>query len=520
MSNLSFKLPARLAAVLVAITLAGCGGGGGSSSGAAVPPSGDQTPSDSTAATASAETEISVREDIVISFDEAMAPETLKLEGFLADLADKPAWNDDATKLTLSPFEGAWESGIQTLTGRVEDKAGNTTDLDLEFEIRLVFETFQPASVVIGQADFETVETRTVNANRLGEAVGTPSFNEGRLWLPDYDRNRVLGYDGIPEANDASATWVIGQNDFESDWRGTSASELYEPWVGIEHQGRFYVLDRRNNRIAVFDSIPSSPPAVASYVLGQPDFRSRSRNCSESGFDNPNSLQFVDGKMIVADSGNHRVLIWSQTPETSGDTPDIVLGQSNMENCGYNDKDQNGVGDRDTASARTMNQPTGVWSDGERLLVSDTNNNRVLIWNTFPTTSFQPADLVLGQSGFDMTEINDDDQDGILDNPSSRTLRPESGIWSNGLQLLIGDERNNRILLWNEFPTENFQAADIVIGQSNFYNSAGNDDDQDNSNEWPPSARTLYSPSGLTVHRDKLVVLDSLNYRALVFESR
>ena len=39
-------------------------------------------------------------------------------------------------------------------------------------------------------------------------------------------------------------------------------------------------------------------------------------------------------------------------------------------------------------------------SDGSKLLVCDKDNNRVLIWNTVPTTNGQPADVVVGQTDF------------------------------------------------------------------------------------------------------------------------
>ena len=44
--------------------------------------------------------------------------------------------------------------------------------------------------------------------------------------------------------------------------------------------------------------------------------------------------------------------------------------------------------------------PTMVASDGKILVLADTDNNRVLIWNTIPTTIDQPADIVLGQAKF------------------------------------------------------------------------------------------------------------------------
>ncbi len=47
-----------------------------------------------------------------------------------------------------------------------------------------------------------------------------------------------------------------------------------------------------------------------------------------------------------------------------------------------------------------MRGPQGVWIQGSKLFVADTQNNRVLIWNTIPTQNNQPADVVLGQPDF------------------------------------------------------------------------------------------------------------------------
>ena len=47
-----------------------------------------------------------------------------------------------------------------------------------------------------------------------------------------------------------------------------------------------------------------------------------------------------------------------------------------------------------------MNNPTQIASDGNVMAVSDTDNNRVLIWKQIPTSNQQPADVVLGQPDF------------------------------------------------------------------------------------------------------------------------
>lgn len=473
-------------------------------------------------ATASYDIDLGIREDVVITFDEAVNPATLKLEGLLVDLAGNPSWNSQHTELRLSPIEGAWESGLQRLTGSLEDMAGNSTALDFGFEIRLVFESFQAASVVIGQPDFSSGEKNkggAADADTLAASLGSPTFTNGRLWLPDRANNRILGFDGIPDASNASATWVVGQPDFTSTTSGSGDSKFYFPLMALEHRDRFYAVDEGNSRIAVFDHVPLSPPAAASNVIGQSDFSSTSPRCTAEGLWSPEAMEIVNDTLIVADTNNSRVLIWNSVPTSANAMPaDLVLGQGSMTNCTANDDDQDGWDG--SASARTLSEPTAVWSDGERLVVADADNHRILIWNTFPAEDFQPAEIVLGQSDFSSTTANDDDQDGAQDRPSARTLSfPYHGVWSNGLQLFVSDSGNQRVLIWNHFPTDNFQAADVVLGQSDFANNVINDDDQDGSEDPVPSARTLRWPVGGFLYRDKTVVLDG-NYRALVFNAQ
>ena len=168
-----------------------------------------------------------------------------------------------------------------------------------------------------------------------------------------------------------------------------------------------------------------------------------------------------------------------------------------------------------------MDYPAGVWSDGTRLVVLDNGNSRVLIWNTFPTASFTPADVVLGQADFTHYTYNDDDQDGVEDSaPTARTLSyPYDGVYSKNGQLFVCDSGNNRVLIWDTFPTENFTPADVVLGQGDFTHNEYNDADQDGSEDGQPSATTLYEPQGIYVDGDKLIVADYENYRYLVYEA-
>ena len=145
----------------------------------------------------------------------------------------------------------------------------------------------------------------------------------------------------------------------------------------------------------------------------------------------------------------------------------------------------------------------------------DSNNHRALIWNSFPTGNSAPADVVIGQMDFDLNHPNDDDGNRVPDlTASRRTLRnPASGVHSNGVQLAITDNNNHRVLIWNQFPSANFQPADRVLGQWNFVNRNANAGDEARS-------QTLSQPTGVTFTPSGLAVTDTSNYRVLIFDSR
>ena len=48
----------------------------------------------------------------------------------------------------------------------------------------------------------------------------------------------------------------------------------------------------------------------------------------------------------------------------------------------------------------TLSEPSDVFSDGKRLYICDTGNNRVLIYNKIPDRNNASADIVIGQPDF------------------------------------------------------------------------------------------------------------------------
>ncbi len=171
----------------------------------------------------------------------------------------------------------------------------------------------------------------------------------------------------------------------------------------------------------------------------------------------PRGVWIVGSKLIVADTGQNRVFIWNTLPDTAYAPADVVLGQEQSTHTGRN----GGAG----VSAHTLQYPSGIWSDGERLIVADAWNHRVLIWHRFPVQHGQAADVVLGQPDFTHNQPN---VGGIGTIPSAQTLNWPYGVFSDGERLWVCDTGNRRILYYSTIPDRNFTAADQVIGKDSF----------------------------------------------------
>ena len=159
---------------------------------------------------------------------------------------------------------------------------------------------------------------------------------------------------------------------------------------------------------------------------------------------NRNSGIATDGiRLVLADTFNNRVLIWNALPSANTE-PDIVLGQTNF--------NTNNPGD----SPSQMNWPISVSLAKNKLVVTDTYNDRILIWNSFPTKNAQAADIIIKNNG-------------PPGQPTKRTVKWPWGIWTDGSKLAITNTGAGSVLIWNTFPTSNNQSADILLtGNGNF----------------------------------------------------
>lgn len=264
--------------------------------------------------------------------------------------------------------------------------------------------------------------------------------------------------------------------------------------------GPLFVADTGHHRVLIWHRLPEADNTPADLVIGQPDMFSEGRNgCGPVG---PATLNMpvglaCDGRILaVADAWNHRVLIWKSLPRYSNQPADLVLGQADFSGMLAN------RGAPDTAADR-LNWCYGVSIDMGRMIVADTGNRRVLIWNAMPTASGQPADLVLGQ--IDMV-TRDDNASGFGGAVGMRW--PHNVVVADG-RLLVADVGNNRIMAWNAAPNANGAPCSLVLGQPGF---DGNDQNRANSH---PNNRALNMPYGLAVKDGVLLCADTANSRLL-----
>lgn len=251
---------------------------------------------------------------------------------------------------------------------------------------------FAAANLVIGQPDFTSNECDqggNPSASDFCAPEGTLIMVGKKLYAADSDNARVLGFKKMPTTNGAPASFVLGQPNFTSNTGGTSATSLRFP-VGIASDGKkLFVADFDNSRVLIWNKLPSKTGAAANVVVGQPNFTSHAETTTQSGLDLPEAgVAAAKGKLFVADRNNSRIMIWNKIPKSNGANADVVVGQSDFTSS-------------DPATSQTgLDEPEGLWTDGTRLVVADFFNNRVLIWNSIPTTNGAAADVVVGQPDF------------------------------------------------------------------------------------------------------------------------
>ncbi|OGS18564.1 MAG: hypothetical protein A2219_00535 [Elusimicrobia bacterium RIFOXYA2_FULL_50_26] len=225
----------------------------------------------------------------------------------------------------------------------------------------------------------------------------------------------------------------------------------------------------------------------AGLVLGQMDFTHNILNMA-GGLYNPEkiALDSNSGRVYVCDQNNNRVLWWNNYSSlVNGQRPDGVLGQPDLYSAAR------------SSTQMGMEYPTGLAVDNSgNVWVADCENNRVLKF-TNPTTSGQAASLVLGQPDF-VSKTSTCTQTGMF-HPTGLAVDNSGNVW-------VMDAYNRRVLQFVN-PTANGQAANLVLGQSDFVSKVSS-----------CTETGLFNPQDVAVDSSGNVwVADSSNSRVLKF---
>lgn len=331
-------------------------------------------------------------------------------------------------------------------------------------------------------------------------------LNDDYLVAADSGNHRVLIWKGVPESDEMPADIVLGQNDFFSE--GARANNLstekgFHLPTGVKiFDGKLFVADSWHHRILVWNEMPTENFQKPDYAIGQANLSETEINrgrakCAADSLYWCYGFNYVNDIFYIADTGNRRVLGFYGIPEAN-QPADFVIGQDDFETNLEN------RGLEQTVDAKSFRWVHDIAGDSEQVFFADAGNHRVLGWNG-KLDSDRDAEIVLGQENFEKNG-----EFPYIKQGASRLRFPYS-VSSDKNVTAVADTANNRVLFWNK-SLENgaFFPAEAVIGQPDF--------DSNGENRWKTVERdTLCWVYGIHLHKNKLAIADSGNNRVMIW---
>jgi uncharacterized protein (TIGR03437 family) len=283
------------------------------------------------------------------------------------------------------------------------------------------------ASVVLGQSGFPYDAPNSIHGMEFDfgpvsaaysyDAIGAGSvpYDAGiavdssgstpHLYVSDPSNHRVLGFaDARKVGPGVQADIVIGEPDLltalcnyggvvnppaeQLPRQPTASSLCYPTGLAVDPSGNLFIADSSNGRVlrfpAPFEAANSSQQA--NLVLGQSAFTGISNpQASQSVMVFPYGLVFDPARgLLVSDEAANRVLLFSMTSPTNGETASAVIGQPSFTATG----------------AAVLNAPHHIAEDtiGE-VYVADSGHNQILIFDIPATGSNnEPGNSITGLS--------------------------------------------------------------------------------------------------------------------------
>ncbi|MBP9699238.1 MAG: NHL repeat-containing protein [Elusimicrobia bacterium] len=349
-------------------------------------------------------------------------------------------------------------------------------------------------NTIIGQKDetgsFQDQAELRVKENTLYNPQGISYCNE-HMFVTDRNNSRVLAYKSILVNGklifNKIPDIVLGQKDlvsnrFTETGQVATANRMSIPSDVFCDGENLYVADTGYHRILVWKNAKDVKTGQnADIVIGQSGFLNGTAGTTPERMNGPAGIWVSRSDVLVADTNNHRVQIFSKSDVLNYDgrnaiAPKTVLGS--------------GVGVSSATSQNGFSSPQGVFSDGSILLVADTNNHRILGWETIPTEPSQKADFVLGQNSF-TSNVVQAPRDGTH---FSSPIR----VQIQNAKLIVSDIGNGRVLTYdwtqnNPIPWPPAPGTIQVLGQLSLSSWEGRNPIQNFS-----GPMGVYSPDAIT----------------------
>jgi uncharacterized protein (TIGR03437 family) len=321
-----------------------------------------------------------------------------------------------------------------------------------------------PADVILGQPNpYQTAAggPGTASSQGLNSPTGIAVDPAGNVYVADSNNNRILRFP-MPFVNASKQTTqilpdlVLGQSSFGTNGAnqgGISAATLNLAatptllFAGLtfDSAGSLYVSDVNNNRVLVFPASvlksQNNGPG-ATLVLGQVNYTSTTgatTPAAAGAFLKPNALVIdFKGRLYVGD-GLSRVLVF---------LPPFTLGASAARFVGIQTQVP-GQPAPPPISNTTVGYPQGLAIAGNRLVVSDASDSRLLVFDPYenwpdPSVTISPvAYEIIGQSGY-----GDHSPNRGTFVPSAATLSAPLGATASATEVFVADSGNNRIAVY------------------------------------------------------------------------
>lgn len=331
----------------------------------------------------------------------------------------------------------------------------------------------QDATLALSSYGFDA----TAGAKVLNHPNGIASDGK-HFYICDTWNNRVLCYNSLPNTG-STPDFVLGQTSLNSAAAGYGLENMNWP-VGVATDGkRLYVADAHNNRILVWNNLPTKSGQKADWQINMID---KSANSPLERELNWPWAVWTDGKkLIVTATVGGKVLVWNQLPNSSQDEPDFIL--------------------------KTGGTPRSIVTDGKSYLIIGDHNIQIgnknepgtRVWTSFPTSANQKQDFVISGTNKGGCQLSDGRIALLGDNavsiyngkPTGTNWKPSLSIGGGstdkddddlyycfrggdynqvlevGGRLYVSCYNGNKIVGYKKIPTKRTDMPDIVIGAAN-----------------------------------------------------